>query len=342
MFKIIKAFCIFSSLKLLGSISQVNSVDMNDCITIVNDQFNKRYMFCNDKETWYNAEHFCNKNNGKLLNIDSSTENNWIYTQRQKYNTESDVWVGLRTTNMIHWHWGDDKHGVMNWKPGTPDGFRLINCARLLPLSTYLNDMSCDIEYDFICECIIPTTLTTTPTTTVTTTLTTTLTTTNSTFIKNTQFTIDRSKSNIKNSMIINSINIVMILISSIFVIFFIGTIIKKYISHYNNKKYNNKKTQIEYIVNNNTQYPFIVENEIFSNNNKLIINNNYVTMQPNVPLVNNESLYEEPLIYSLNSNTDDNDSVYNNNHYSSQLNEPNPNYSSINIQNMFGYLDIE
>ena len=150
MIKSFKVCCWFFTIKLFLSISQVNSVDMNNCNTVSNNQFNKKYIFCDDKEDWYDATNFCNQNGGKLLNIDSTSENDWIYSERQKHDTGSDVWVNLRTTNMVHWHWDNDKHGLINWQLGAPDGFRMVNCARLLPTSKFLNDMICDVIYDFI------------------------------------------------------------------------------------------------------------------------------------------------------------------------------------------------
>jgi hypothetical protein len=181
MFKIIKAFCFFSAVKLFGSISQVNSVDIDDCTTITNHLYNKKYMFCDDKEKWSDAQQFCNNYNGELLTIQNSNENDWIYSERQKHHTSSDIWVGLKTSNYNDWTWvNNQENGYINWKPGTPDGNRKVNCARILPYSKRLNDMRCDRSYDFICQIIIPSTttptstLTTTPTTTPTSTLTTT------------------------------------------------------------------------------------------------------------------------------------------------------------------------
>ena len=183
MFKIIKAFCFFSAVKLFCSFSQVNSVDIDDCTTITNHLYNKKYMFCDDKEKWSDAQQFCNNYNGELLTIQNSNENNWIYSERQKHDTSSDIWVGLKTSNYNDWTWvNNQENGYINWKPGTPDGNRKVNCARILPYSKRLNDMRCDRSYDFICQIIIPSTttptstLTTTPTTTLTSTLTTTLT----------------------------------------------------------------------------------------------------------------------------------------------------------------------
>ena len=337
MFKIFKAFCFFLAIKTVAFIPLVNSYDIDDCATVTNTQFNKKYMFCDDKETWYNSVNFCNQNGGKLLNIDSTSENNWIYNERQKYNTNSDIWVNLRTTNMIHWHWDDNKHGYINWFPGAPDGLRLVNCARLLPSSKYVNDMSCNNEYDFICEVEIKTTLTSTLTSTFTSTFTSTLT---STLTTNTQYILDNISSNIGDNNI-SSTNIIIILVSSALVIIVIGIIIKK-----QNTQDNNIKKQIDTIFHSNKQFPFIVENDFFVNN-KLFINNNYDTTQTNKSFGNNEPLYEEPLYeeplkYSLNSSTDNNELIYNNDFYSSQSNKDESNYNSITIQNMFGYLDID
>jgi len=145
----------FTSLKTLyitlltSSISLfVNSVNINDCTTIINENTNNRYLFCDDKEKWNDAKNFCNAHEGNLLTLSDSTESNWIYNKRQNSNLNSDVWVGLITTDLLNWNWINDEIGYINWKPGAPDGFRLINCARLLPSSKYLNDKPCYKKYD--------------------------------------------------------------------------------------------------------------------------------------------------------------------------------------------------
>ena len=127
----------------------VNSVNINNCQYITNFNTNNRYLFCNEKEKWNDAKKFCNEYEGTLLPISDVTESNWIYNKRQNNNLNSDVWVGLITTDLLNWNWINDKFGYINWKPGTPDGFRVINCARLLPSSKYLNDKPCYKKYDF-------------------------------------------------------------------------------------------------------------------------------------------------------------------------------------------------
>ena len=317
MIKSFKACCWFFTIKLFLSISPVNSVDMNNCNTVSNNQFNKKYIFCDEKEDWYDAANFCNQNGGKLLNIDSTSENDWIYSERQKHDTGSDVWVNLRTTNMVHWHWDNDKHGLINWQLGAPDGFRMVNCARLLPTSKFLNDMNCDVIYDFICE--IPTTTTTTttkttttttptPTTTPTTTLTTTLTSTLST---NQRDVISNIKS--KTDYNISQTHMILIFVLSVLFVFTIGVIIKKR----NTYNKNNKKQIDNMMFDDNKYEPFIVDN-------KLLINENYDTVQPNNLLLNNEPLYKDPLNFNL--------STY----------ENEPIYDVNTIQNIFGYMDIE
>ena len=125
--------------------------------------------------------------------------------------------------------------------------------------------------------------------------------------------------------------NIIIILVSSTIFIFFIGVIIKKHNTQPNNKK------QIDTIIDNDTQYPFNIENELFVNN-KLFINTNYDTVQMNNSMDNNESVYEDPLKYDLYSSTDDNESFYNNDNYFSQPNESESKYNYITIQNTIVY----
>jgi len=174
-------------------------------------------------------------------------------------------------------------------------------------------------------------TLTTTYTSTHSSTLTTTYTSTHSS--TNKQYILNNNLSNIEDN--ISSMNIIIILVSSVIVIIFLGVIIKKHNTQNNNKK------QIDIILDNDTKYPFSVDNELFVNN-KLLVNTNYDTIHMNNTTLANDSLYEDPSKYNLYSRTDENESLYNNDFNSSQLNESQSNYNSINIQNMFGYLDIE
>jgi len=115
-------------------------------------------------------------------------------------------------------------------------------------------------------------------------------------------------------------------------------------------KKHNrhdkNIKNKIDTIVEDDRQFPFIVENELFINN-KLFINTHYDTIYPNNSVLNNDSLYEDPLTYNFNSSTDDNETQYTNTVYSSQLTNYTTDYTTdyttiTSIQNMFGYLDID
>jgi hypothetical protein len=71
-----------------------------------------------------------------------------------------------------------------------------------------------------------------------------------------------------------------------------------------------------------NKYEPFIVDN-------KLLINANYDTVQPNNLILNNEPLYNEPLYndpLNFNLYTYENEPIYDVN----------------TIQNIFGYMDIE
>ena len=338
MFKIVNAFCFFSLVKLFSSFSQVNSVDIDDCTTITNSLYNKKYMFCDDKEKWIDAQQFCNNYNGELLTIQNSNEDDWIYSERSKHHTSSDIWVGLKTSNYNDWTWvNNQENGYINWKPGTPNGNRKVNCARILPYSKRLNDMRCDRSYDFICQIIIPSTPTTTPTTTPTSTPTTTLT---STVTTNQRGAIGSITSNTDNNNIAST-NVILILVSSVFIVVFIGVMIKKH-----NRHDKNIKNKIDTIVEDDRQFPFIVENELFINN-KLFINTHYDTIYPNNSVLNNDSLYEDPLTYNFNSSTDDNETQYTNTVYSSQLTNYTTDYTTdyttiTSIQNMFGYLDID
>ena len=150
--KIVNIFFLSSVIIKSLILPSVYSVDMNDCTIVNNNNINnKTYLFCNDKERWNDANTFCKENNGNLLTISSIAESDWIYNKRQTINNmNSDVWIGLKTTNRFSWYWKSGDNGYINWKPGTPNGFRIINCARLRPTSKYLDDSKCSYKFNFI------------------------------------------------------------------------------------------------------------------------------------------------------------------------------------------------
>jgi hypothetical protein len=105
----------------------------------------------------------------------------------------------------------------------------------------------------------------------------------------------------------------ILIFVLSVLFVFTIGVIIKKR----NTYNKNNKKQIDNMMFDDNKYEPFIVDN-------KLLINANYDTVQPNNLLFNNEPLYKDPLNFNLSSY--ENEPIY----------DVNP------IQNIFGYMDIE
>ena len=121
------------------------------CTSIINN--NKNYLFCQTPKSWLNAQTFCAMSGGDLLSIRNVEESEWIKQQRNETNTlATDAWITLETNNFVFWSWN-----IMS-----PTGLQNTNCARVLAISNVIEDMSCNVLLNFICESPYRSTLTTT------------------------------------------------------------------------------------------------------------------------------------------------------------------------------------
>jgi len=128
------------------------------CTSIINN--NKNYLFCQTPKSWLNAQTFCAMSGGDLLSIRNVEESEWIKQQRNETNTlATDAWITLETNNFVFWSWN-----IMS-----PTGVQNTNCARVLAISNVIEDMSCNVLLNFICERPYRSTLTTTDHTHMTT-----------------------------------------------------------------------------------------------------------------------------------------------------------------------------
>lgn len=128
------------------------------CTSIINN--NKNYLFCQTPKSWLNAQTFCAMSGGDLLSIRNVEESEWIKEQRNETNTlTTDAWITLETNNFVFWSWN-----IMS-----PTGLQNTNCARVLAITNVIEDMSCNVLLNFICESPYRSTLTTTDHTHMTT-----------------------------------------------------------------------------------------------------------------------------------------------------------------------------
>ena len=107
---------------------------------------------------WYEAEHYCKKEGGKLVEIDSAEENDALVEEinRKGYTEEKmDFWIGLTDLGSEgDWRLASNglKPSFLNWAEGEPSNRsreRDEDCARLRIESSRTNiwaDLWCEVK----------------------------------------------------------------------------------------------------------------------------------------------------------------------------------------------------
>ena len=153
MFKCFLRSCLRASLltTLLASLPFfTNAAPIGGCTSIINNDQN--YLFCESPKSWPDARTFCAMNGGDLISIMDVEESDWVTMKRNETNTfDTATWINLETNNLIFW----------NWNIMSPSGIQNINCAKLLAFSNVIEDMSCNVLLNFICEIPYTSSLTT-------------------------------------------------------------------------------------------------------------------------------------------------------------------------------------
>ncbi|KAK7480212.1 hypothetical protein BaRGS_00028597 [Batillaria attramentaria] len=113
------------------------------------------YFFGNEQTTWINAKTICDTVHGRLVEIDTAEENNFL-VDRMKQHSAQQLWIGLEdfvVEGNFVWASTQETPEYSNWSPGEPnDDQHREDCASLL-VSGHWNDAQCEVsKYYFMCE----------------------------------------------------------------------------------------------------------------------------------------------------------------------------------------------
>ncbi|XP_062568465.1 perlucin-like protein [Saccostrea cucullata] len=108
------------------------------------------------KEHWTSASYHCSLHSASLVEVDSSTENDFLRKHSIDMGIHSDFWIGLTDDSSEgNWEWLPSGNTVSfsDWAPGQPDNGHNEDCVLLSHSKHYhWNDDQCDNSHYFICE----------------------------------------------------------------------------------------------------------------------------------------------------------------------------------------------
>ncbi|XP_053471672.1 macrophage mannose receptor 1-like isoform X3 [Ictalurus furcatus] len=107
-----------------------------------------RYMFINERKTWYDAQTYCREKHTDLVSVRNKTENDEIWKVIQSA-TDVYVWIGLFKDS---WKWSDQSNSSFRyWSSDKPSGG--LNCAAVnVSDQDHWTNVDCTEKLPFICH----------------------------------------------------------------------------------------------------------------------------------------------------------------------------------------------
>ncbi|XP_053471823.1 macrophage mannose receptor 1-like isoform X1 [Ictalurus furcatus] len=107
-----------------------------------------RYMFINERKTWYDAQTYCREKYTDLVSVRNKTENEEIRKVIQSA-TDVYVWIGLFKDS---WKWSDQSNSSFRyWSSDKPSGG--LNCAAVnVSDQDHWTNVDCTEKLPFICH----------------------------------------------------------------------------------------------------------------------------------------------------------------------------------------------
>ncbi|XP_047007323.2 LOW QUALITY PROTEIN: macrophage mannose receptor 1 [Ictalurus punctatus] len=107
-----------------------------------------RYMFINEKKTWYDAQTYCREKHTDLVSVRNQTENEEIKKVIKNSSTEN-VWIGLFNNS---WKWSDQSNSSFRyWSSDKPSGG--LNCTAVnVSDQDHWTNVNCTEKLPFICH----------------------------------------------------------------------------------------------------------------------------------------------------------------------------------------------
>jgi large repetitive protein len=119
------------------------------------------FLFCTELLSWSDAEAACAAWGYHLVDVEDSTENQWIYAEAEAVQAGQAWWLGysdLSVEGTFSWDGGSTATWTA-WRPGEPNNFNgAEDCTKFFPSGAGLwNDADCNSTLAYICEagCLI-------------------------------------------------------------------------------------------------------------------------------------------------------------------------------------------
>ncbi|KAK7483730.1 hypothetical protein BaRGS_00025051 [Batillaria attramentaria] len=112
------------------------------------------YLVKHELTTWPDAKVICDVVSAKLVEIETSEENNFLKGLLRENNLHS-AWIGLEdfvAEGEFVWSSSGQLAEYKNWESGEPNDFRREQDCGTLLSSGQWHDNNCEIKFPFICE----------------------------------------------------------------------------------------------------------------------------------------------------------------------------------------------
>ncbi|XP_012307533.2 lithostathine-1-alpha [Aotus nancymaae] len=116
------------------------------------------YYFNEDRETWTDADLYCqNMNSGNLVSVLTQSEGTFVASLIKESGTDDfNVWIGLHDPKKNRrWHWSSGSLvSYKSWDIGAPRSTNPGYCVSLTSSSGFKRwkDVSCEDKFSFVCK----------------------------------------------------------------------------------------------------------------------------------------------------------------------------------------------
>ncbi|KAI4899614.1 hypothetical protein NFI96_029301, partial [Prochilodus magdalenae] len=111
----------------------------------------ERYVFINEKKSWYEAQSYCRDRHTDLVRVRNQTENQQVFNLTKQSHSASHTWIGLFNDS---WTWSDQSDSSFRyWKSGPDDYVQGAECAAVsMTEKGRWDNKNCNNKLPFICH----------------------------------------------------------------------------------------------------------------------------------------------------------------------------------------------
>ncbi|KAI4899425.1 hypothetical protein NFI96_029373, partial [Prochilodus magdalenae] len=111
----------------------------------------ERYVFINEKKSWYEAQSYCRDHHTDLVRVRNQTENQQVFDLSTQSHSDSDIWIGLFYDS---WTWSDQSDSSFRyWKSGPDHYGQGAECAAVsITEKGRWDNENCSNQLPFICH----------------------------------------------------------------------------------------------------------------------------------------------------------------------------------------------